>query len=408
MNCRSCAAPLTHTFVDLGLSPLANSFLKREQLGRMEPFYPLQALVCEKCCLVQLDEFESAQNIFSDYVYFSSYSASYLKHAHDYVEKIIPRLKLDSSKLVVEIASNDGYLLKNFLAHNIPILGVEPAANVAAVAIREGIRTVCEFFGEASAKGLRAQHGGADLIIANNVLAHVPHLNDFILGCKTLLSPTGVITFEFPHLLELIRNGQFDTIYHEHFCYFSLHSVSQALARHGLRVFDVEAVATHGESLRLYVTHATNAQCVPTAQLQRQRKLEDEAGLDTLSAYEGFAPRVNKIKRALLSFLIATRESGKSIAAYGAPAKGNTLFNFCGIRTDFIDFTVDRSPHKQKMFLPGTHIPVLPPEALHQRRPDFLLILPWNLQTEIVEQCSYIREWGGKFVVSHPELKVIP
>lgn len=407
-HCRSCGTTLVHTFVDLGMSPLANSYLKPEQLNRMEPFYPLHVYVCEKCLLVQLEQFSTPHEIFSDYAYFSSFSDSWLAHAKAYVDMIADRFRLDRNSKVVEIASNDGYLLQNFVAQGIPVLGVEPAANVAEVAKKKGVNTKVAFFGEKTALDLTAEGWDADLIIGNNVLAHVPDLNDFVKGLKVLLKPTGLITMEFPHLLQLMEQNQFDTIYHEHFSYFSFHAVEQVFARHGMKLFDVEELPTHGGSLRIYACHDQDAS-KPIGTRARELKSREEAtGFGRLNHYLSFGPQVEATKRKLLSFLISARQEGKRVVGYGAPAKGNTLLNYCGVRTDLIDYTVDRSPHKQGHFLPGVHIPIYGPEKVREACPDYLLILPWNLREEVMQQMAFIRDWGGKFVVPIPEVKVYP
>ena len=406
--CRSCGAELNHTFVDLGMSPLANSYIKPEGLNRMEPFYPLHVYVCEKCLLVQLEQFSSPHDIFSDYAYFSSFSDSWLAHAKAYVEMIVERFHLGQKAKVVEIASNDGYLLKNFVARGIPVLGVEPAANVAEVAKKNGINTSVAFFGERTALELKGNEWSADLIIGNNVLAHVPDLNDFVKGLKILLKPTGLITMEFPHLLQLMESNQFDTIYHEHFSYFSFLAVEQVFARHGMKLFDVEELPTHGGSLRIYACHDGDGSKSIGVRAQELKSRETQAGFGDLSHYLSFSPKVEGTKRKLLSFLITARQEGKRVVGYGAPAKGNTLLNYCGVRTDLIDYTVDRSPHKQGHFLPGVHIPIHAPEHIRQTRPNYVLILPWNLREEVMQQMGFIREWGGKFVVPIPEVTVYP
>ncbi len=405
-GCRSCGTMLTRTFVDLGMSPLANSYLKPEQLNRMEAFYPLHVYVCETCLLVQLEQFSSPCDIFSDYAYFSSFSDSWLAHARTYVDMIVERFKLHQSSRIVEIASNDGYLLQNFVSRGIPVLGIEPAANVADVARKKGINTKVAFFGEKTAVNLTAEGWGGDLIVGNNVLAHVPDLNDFVRGLKMLLKPTGLITMEFPHLLQLMRQNQFDTIYHEHFSYFSFIAVEQVFARHGMRLFDVEELSTHGGSLRIYACHDNDTSKPVETRVGELKSREETAGFGKLSHYLSFGPRVESTKRQLLSFLISAKQEGKRVVGYGAPAKGNTLLNYCGVRTDFIDYTVDRSPHKQGHFLPGVHIPIYEPERVSQTHPDYLLILPWNIREEVMQQMSYIREWGGKFVVPIPEVQV--
>jgi len=406
--CRSCGAVLNHTFVDLGMSPLANSYIKPEQRNRMEPFFPLHVYVCEKCLLVQLEQFSSPDDIFSDYAYFSSFSDSWLAHAKAYVDMIADRFHLSEKSKVVEIASNDGYLLKNFVARGIPVLGVEPAANVAEVAKKNGINTKVAFFGEKTALGLTNDAWSADLIIGNNVLAHVPDLNDFVKGLKILLKPTGLITMEFPHLLQLMESNQFDTIYHEHFSYFSFLAVEQVFARHGMKLFDVEELPTHGGSLRIYACHDQDESKSTQSRARDLKAKEQRAGFGELKHYLSFSPKVEATKRKLLSFLISAKQEGKRVVGYGAPAKGNTLLNYCGVRTDLMDYTVDRSPHKQGHFLPGVHIPIYAPEQIRQTRPDYVLILPWNLKDEVIQQMAFIREWGGKFVVPIPEVTVYP
>jgi SAM-dependent methyltransferase len=404
-TCRFCQIPLEHTFVDLGLSPLANSYVKHEALGRQQPFYPLHARVCANCFLVQLEQFETPDYIFSDYAYFSSFSDSWLRHVEAYVEQMLRGKLVSRTSRVVEIASNDGYLLQYFQRHGISVLGVEPAANVAAEAMRKGIPTEVCFFGAESARRLRDRHGPADLLAANNVLAHVPDINDFVRGIAEWLAPEGLATLEFPSLRRLIEENQFDTIYHEHFSYLSLTTVRRIFETHGLVVHDVEELPTHGGSLRIYARPVT-AQPPETARLRAMLEAEKAFGLSRIEAYRTFAERVQRTKRRLLAFLIEAREAGKTIAGYGAPAKGNTLLNYCGIRTDFLEFTVDRSPHKQNTWLPGSLIPVRGPEAIREHRPDYLLILPWNLREEIMGQMAFIREWGGRFVTPIPEVKI--
>ena len=406
--CRSCGAGLEHTFVDLGMSPLANSYIKPEQTNRMEPFYPLHVYVCEKCLLVQLEQFSSPQDIFSDYAYFSSFSDSWLAHARTYVDMMVDRFRFNQHSRVVEIASNDGYLLKNFVARGIPVLGVEPAANVAEVARGKGVNTKVAFFGEKTARGLTDDGWAADLIIGNNVLAHVPDLNDFVRGLKVLLKPTGLITMEFPHLLQLMEQNQFDTIYHEHFSYFSFIAVEKVFARHGMKLFDVEELSTHGGSLRIYACHENDTSKPVEPRAKELKSREEAIGFGRLSHYLSFGPRVEATKRKLLAFLITAKQEEKRVVGYGAPAKGNTLLNYCGIRTDLVDYTVDRSPHKQGHFLPGVHIPIYDPERVRATQPDYLLILPWNIREEVMQQMSYIREWGGKFVVPIPEVRIYP
>src|SRR3954471_1119347 len=393
-SCRFCGAPLDIVFADLGMSPLANSYVSPDRANAMEPFYPLRALVCERCLLVQLEEFESAEAIFSDYAYFSSYSSTWLEHSRRYVEQMIDRWSLDRSSHVVELASNDGYLLQYFVERGGSLLGVEPAANVAEVAVAKGVPTVVEFFGVETARGLAAQQR-ADLLLGNNVLAHVPDLNDFVGGMKLLLAERGVITMEFPHLLRLIEDNQYDTIYHQHFSYFSFLTVREVFAAHGMRLFDVEELPTHGGSLRIYGAHDEDDTKPETDRAREVLAREEAAGLADVETYRSYARRVEADKRATLEFLIGLKREGRSIVGYGAPAKGNTLLNYCGIGTDFLDYTVDLNPHKQGHLLPGSHIPIRAPEAIAEDRPDVVLILPWNLKDEIVDQLSYVRDWGG-------------
>lgn len=404
--CRFCGTALKTTFVDLGMSPLCESYVSSHQLAEMEPFYPLHAYVCDQCFLVQLQEFVTPQEIFTEYAYFSSYSTSWVEHARRYAEMMITRFRLGPASKVMEIASNDGYLLQHFVARGIPVLGIEPAANVAKAAIDKGIPTTVQFFGRKTATSIAAEHGRPDVLLGNNVLAHVPDINDFVGGMKILLAPHGVITMEFPHLARLIAENQFDTIYHEHFSYLSFVTVERIFAHHGLTLFDVEELPTHGGSLRIYARHAEN-DAVPVserAHALRRRELDD--GFLTLERYRGFEEQVKATKRKLLAFLIDAKERGKRVAGYGAPGKGNTLLNYCGIRTDFLDFTVDANPYKQGKYTPGTRIPILAPDKIREARPDFVLILPWNLKDEIAAQAAYIREWGGRFVVPIPEVRV--
>lgn len=407
-NCRFCNKSLEHTFADLGISPIANDYLAEEQLNRAEKLYPLHAYVCENCLLVQLEEVESPDHIFGDgdYAYFSSYSESWLRHAKAYTDLMVERFGFNQNHQVIEIASNDGYLLQYFHGKGIPVLGVEPAANTAKVAQEKGIPSVVKFFGVQTAKELVAEGKQADLLLGNNVLAHVPDLNDFVAGMKIVLKPNGIFTMEFPHLLQLMQQNQFDTIYHEHFSYFSFLTVETIFAVHGLTLFDVEELPTHGGSLRIYGKHDSAAQPSISDRVSQLKEKERQAGLDKLETYRTFGEQVKETKRKLLSFLIEAKAQGKSVAAYGAPAKGNTLLNYCGIRTDFIDYTVDRSPYKQGLFLPGTHIPILEPDKIQETKPDYLLILPWNLKDEIMAQMACIRESGGKFVVPIPSVQV--
>lgn len=406
-ECRACRAPLRRTFVDLGMSPLCESYVPQERLHDPEVFYPLHVFVCEQCYLVQLMEYVPPEDIFSDYAYFSSYSDSWVEHARRYSESVIERFSLDGESLVVEIASNDGYLLKHFVDRRVPCLGIEPAANVAEVARRHGVETEVRFFGQALASELVDRGLRPRLIVGNNVLAHVPDINDFVAGLKTLLHPDGVITMEFPHLLELMQHSQFDTIYHEHFSYLSLRVTEEIFSRHGLRVFDVEELSTHGGSLRIYASHNENEQECESSRLEDLRRRELTSGLDGIDGYAGFAQAVKQSRRKLLEFLFAAQGAGEKVVGYGAPGKGNTLLNFCGIRSDLLEFTVDRSPHKQGLYTPGTHIPIRHPDAILETRPRYVLILPWNLAEEISEQMAVIREWGGEFVVPIPEVRVL-
>ena len=405
MVCRFCGAPLTRTFADLGRAPLSNAFLSEEQLRLPEPHYPLHAYVCDACLLVQLEAFASPEQIFTDYLYFSSYSDVWLRHAEAYAERMVEELRLGAHSLVVEVASNDGYLLQYFHRRGVGVQGVEPAANVAEVARAKGIPTEVAFFGVATARRLAGVRR-ADVICANNVLAHVPDLNDFVAGLALLLAPSGVITVEFPHLLRLIAERQFDTIYHEHFSYFSLLSVERVFAHHGLTVFDVDRLATHGGSLRIHACHSA-------AGRERSERFADvmgaerAAGLADVAAYERFADGVVEVKCAVLEFLVGARRAGKLVAGYGAPAKGNTLLNYCGVGPELLRFTVDRSPYKQGRYLPGVQIPILAPQHIFDTRPDYVFILPWNLREEIVEQMQAVREWGGRFVVPIPEVRVL-
>jgi SAM-dependent methyltransferase len=401
--CRFCKSALRHTFVDLGMSPLCESYLRPEQLNEMEPFYPLHVFVCEECFLVQLEEFVSPDNIFKEYAYFSSYSDSWLDHCRRYTEQMLDRFRLNGKSLVVELASNDGYLLQYFVHKNIPVLGIEPAANVAKVAEEKKVPTLVEFFGKPLAAKLASQGKQADLLVGNNVLAQVPDLCDFVAGMKILLKPGGVLTLEFPHLLMLMQENQFDTIYHEHFSYFSFLTAERIFGAHELVLFDVEELPTHGGSLRIYGRHKEDSSRPVTSRVVELRRREAAVGLMHVESYRSFAERVKNNKRELLECLIRAKREGKSIVGYGAPGKGNTLLNFCGIGRDFIDYVVDRNPYKQGKFTPGTHIPIHSPERINETRPDYLLILPWNLKNEIMQQMGRIREWGGKFIVPIPE-----
>lgn len=405
--CRFCGEPLADVFVDLGMSPLCESYLTSEQLDQPETFYPLCTYVCQSCLLVQLPQYVSAAHIFSEYAYFSSYSDSWLRHARRYVDEMIDRFRLGAASQVVEIASNDGYLLQYFVERKIPALGVEPAANVAKAAMSRGVPTIVKFFGRQTATELVEQGVRADHLVANNVLAHVPDLNDFVAGVRVLLSERGVATFEFPHLLRLIEGNQFDTIYHEHFSYFSFQTAERVLAAHGLAVFDVEELPTHGGSLRVFARHAEHDELAIHARVSDLRRRETQAGLHGLEGHRAFAAQVIRTKHDLLDLLIKLRQQGKSVAGYGAPGKGNTLLNYCGIRADLVEYTVDRNPYKHGKFLPGTHIPIYPPERIAQTRPDYVFILPWNLKDEIVAQLSYVREWGGNLVVPIPQPTIL-
>jgi SAM-dependent methyltransferase len=405
-RCRFCGKTLQTTFVDLGMQPLCESYIKLEQLNKKESFYPLHAYVCDKCFLVQLEEYVSPKEIFNEYAYFSSYSDAWLRHAKNYVELIIDKLKLDEKSQVIEIGSNDGYLLQYFVEKRIPVLGVEPAANVAEVAIERGIPTVVEFFGFKTARELAAKGMHADLLIGNNVLAQVPALNEFVESMKILLKPSGVITLEFPHLKKLMDENQFDTIYHEHFSYFSFITIEKVIAAHGLSIFDVEELPTHGGSLRIYACHTEDTSKAVTLQVNELRSEEEAEGLTKLEKYFSFAEKVKETKRDLLCFLINLKRRGKSIIGYGAPGKSSTLLNYCGIRSDFIDYVVDRNPYKQGKFLPGTHIPIFHPDKIAETKPEYVLILPWNVKDEVMNQLSYIGNWGGKFITPIPKVSV--
>jgi SAM-dependent methyltransferase len=405
-DCRACGARLARTFVDLGSTPLANTYLTADALALPELFYPLRVYVCDRCFLVQLPPTVAPEELFTDYAYLSSYSESWLHHAHEYVQRVSERFGLDSRSKVVEIASNDGYLLQYFKERGVPVLGIEPAQNAAEAAEAAGIRTLVRFFGLAAAHELAAAGESADLLIGNNVLAHVPALNDFVEGMRALLRPSGVATMEFPHLMRLIERTEFDTIYHEHVSYFSFIAVQRLFAQHGLTIFDVEELSTHGGSLRIYACHSERPKPVERA-VDELRRREREAGLERLNTYAGFADRVASAKLSLVEFLISVKRDGNSVVGYGAPAKGNTLLNYCGVRGDLIDYVVDRNPYKQGLFLPGTRIPIYDPSRIAETRPDYLLILPWNLQEEVMAQMSYVREFGCRFVVPIPAATVL-
>ena len=406
-NCRFCNESLQINFVDLGFSPLSNSFLKKQDLEKKEKTYPLHAYICEKCLLVQLEEYENPENIFLEYAYFSSYSKTWLEHARNYSELMISKLKLNESSQVIEIASNDGYLLQFFKDKKIPVLGIEPALNVSKVAHEKKIPTISKFFGVKTAKELVGNNIFADLLLGNNVLAHVPNVNDFVEGMKIILKKQGVITMEFPHILQLIKNNQFDTIYHEHFSYFSFHIVQKIFSYHNLRIFDVEELSTHGGSLRIYAKHEEDKTKPITENVKSLNHKEVEFGCNNIKNYNKFQESVDKVKEDVRRFFIKATNEKKKVAGYGAPAKGNTLLNYCEIDNNLMEFTVDLSEHKQGLFLPGTHIPIYNPNKIKDTKPDYVFILPWNLKDEIMIQLEYIREWGGKFVVPIPEVKIL-
>ncbi|HNX52439.1 MAG TPA: class I SAM-dependent methyltransferase [Pontiellaceae bacterium] len=406
LKCRFCSSSLHESLADLGMAPLSNAYLDAADLQCSETFYPLHAFVCSKCRLAQLPALETPENIFNDYAYFSSYSDSWLEHCRKYVEQICAQRSLGAHSRVIELASNDGYLLQYFKQRGIPILGVEPAANVAAEAERKGVSTLVRFFGTETAKEMLATGMCADLLVANNVLAHVPDLNDFVEGIRMVLKPEGIATLEFPHLQNLLEKRQFDTIYHEHFSYFSFLTARRIFSAHGLRIFHVEELPTHGGSLRIHVCHTGSSE-KETAEVAKLVQRETALGYDSPEPYALFHEQVQKVKRDLLRFLIDAREAGKTVAGYGAPAKGNTLLNYCGIREDLLAFTVDISPHKAGRFLPGTHIPIYAPDRIREVKPDYVLILPWNLKDEIVRQMADIRSWGGRFVVPIPEVEIV-
>jgi hypothetical protein len=406
-TCRFCNEKLV-SFCDLGKSPLANSFLNKDELEMAEPFYPLHAYVCKACYLVQLEEIQSPSKIFQNYAYFSSYSSTWLKHCEDYANQVTNRFGLNKNKQVIEIASNDGCLLSFFKEKGIPVLGIEPAKNISMNAEASGIPMINHFFNSKLAQDLTRTKKQADLLIGNNVLAHVPNLNDFVASLKIILKPKGIITLEFPSLLELIEHNQFDTIYHEHFSYFSYLTIEKIFTHHGLSLFDVEELKTHGGSFRIYIQHQENLDNKISENISRIKLREKDYSLDKLDSYQNFSKNIKETKDLLCQFLTKVKQTGKSIAAYGAPAKGNTLLNYCGIGTDFIDYTVDINPNKQGSFLPGTHIPVSHPDKIKTTKPDYLLILPWNIKNEIMEQMKCIRQWGGKFIIPIPKIKVEP
>jgi SAM-dependent methyltransferase len=405
-NCRHCGALLSRVFCDLRATPPSNSFLRREDLSKGEMTYPLRTYICDSCTLVQLPEHASAEAIFDDYVYFSSFSESWLAHARAYCDMVVSRFRLGPQSLVIELASNDGYLLQLMKEYGIPILGIDPSRTVAEAAEMKGVPTIVDFFGKRLASTLAAEGKSADLILGNNVLAHVPDVNDFVAGIRKLLKPSGLVTMEFPHVVRLVEGMQFDTIYHEHFSYFSLHTAERIFAAQGLTLFDVDEIPTHGGSLRIYARHADNDTLPVTERIAALKAREVAGGYDRPDGYEGFEAKVRKVKRDLLRFLIDLRETGKTIAGYGAPAKGNTLLNYCGVGVDLLPYTVDRNPMKQGRFLPGVRIPVKSPEAIAADKPEYVLVLPWNIRDEVMEQLAFVRTWGGKFVVPIPELQV--
>jgi SAM-dependent methyltransferase len=405
--CRFCGASLERTFVDLGMSPLCESYPSSSELNHGEVYYPLHVYICERCWLVQLEEYESAESIFSDYAYFASYSDSWLKHCEKYCSEMKTRFGLGEQSFVAEVASNDGYLLQYFVRHGVPVLGIEPAANVAKVAVEKGVPTLVRFFGETVAKELEAEGRLADLVVGNNVLAQVPDLNDFVEGLKILLKPEGVITLEFPHLLRLIELNEFDTIYHEHFSYFSLLSTSKIMQAHGLRVFDVEELKSHGGSLRVFACRSSSQLHRTSSSVKKVMDDEINARLDRIVGYEGFAKQVRQTKLELLDFLVTAARQGKKVAGYGAPGKSATLLHYCGIGKDLIEYTVDRSLYKQGRYLPGSRIPIYHPDRISETKPDYIVILPWNLKDEIMKQMSYIREWGGHFVIPIPKVAIL-
>ncbi len=407
-GCRACGGRLSVTMADLGLQPPSNAFLSSMSEAKDERRYPLRAKVCESCKLVQLDYDVAPEELFRNYVYFSSYSDHWLAHAKQYCRMALSRFALGPQSLVVELASNDGYLLKNFVELGIPVLGIDPSDTVAAAAEKIGVPTLVEFFGETLARALVRAGRSADLIIGNNVLAHVPRLNDFVAGIAALLKPAGTVTIEFPHVLNLIEQVEFDTIYHEHYSYFSLYAIERVFGRHGLRIHDVEELPTHGGSLRIFASHDARTEVQDSARLRNLRAREAAAGLSDLDAYSRFTERVEACRRSLREFLAQARREGKTVAAYGAAAKGNTLLNYCGVTRDDISMVADRNPHKQSKLLPGTHIPVVSPEQLMQAVPDYVLVLPWNLQEEIMLQLDAIRAWGGRFVIPVPAVRVLP
>ena len=408
LRCNLCSTPLEHVAVDLGMSPLVSSYIRPDETQQPERFYPLRVFVCRSCLLVQLPPAQTPEELFSDYPYFSSYSSSWLRHAKGYVDSMMARFHYGSDSQVIEIASNDGYLLQYFKALNVPVRGIEPAANVAKVAQASGIPTTVAFFGAETARRVARDTGQADLIVGNNVLAHVPDLNDFVGGLKLLLKPGGVITMEFPHVLRLMESNQFDTIFHEHFSYLSLLTVRALFVKHQLAIFDCEELGTHGGSLRIFACHNENMAHSVAPGVARVLAEETRAGLDDADSYSSLGEKARLVKQRLLTFLIQAKTEGRSVVGYGAPGKGSVLLNYCGIRTDFLDYTVDRSPHKQGLLMPGVHVPIEHPDRIRETRPDYVLILPWNLRDEIVEQMTFIKDWGGRFIVPIPTVEVVP
>jgi SAM-dependent methyltransferase len=406
-TCIFCGSDEQRLILPLGDQPMSNSYIKVEQLESNEPVFPLDLYVCESCMLAHIEAVATSEEIFSDYAYFSSFSTSWLEHCKNYVDMIVNRLSLNGDSFVIEVASNDGYLLQYFVERNVPCLGIEPAANVAEEAVKKGVPTQVSFWGEETARSLAGDGKKADLILGNNVFAHVPTLNDFVEGFKQALKAGGVVTLEFPHLYQMVQHNQFDTIYHEHFSYFSLFVAQKIFAAHGMKIFDVEELPTHGGSLRLFAAHDDDASHVVLDSVGNLLEKEEAAGLMEFESYEAFAQKASKVKEQLLAFLKDARDEGKTVAAYGAPAKGNTLLNYCGVTSSDIPFTVDRSPFKQGLFLPGSHIPIAAPEKIREEKPDYVIILPWNLESEIVDQMSYIKEWEGRFVIPIPEVRIL-
>jgi len=406
-ECRFCDELLEKIFLDLGETPLANSYLSDEEIDNNEESFPLKVLVCKKCYLVQLEEFKTPQNIFSNYAYFSSYSKSFLNHAKNYVDMMINRFQINQNNFVVEIASNDGYLLQYFKEKNIPLLGIEPAKNIAKNAEEKGIKTISKFFGEKFSIELIKEYKKADLIICNNVIAHVPKINDFVSGLKLLMSKTGILTIEFPHLMELVEHNQFDTIYHEHFSYLSFFVIKNILEKNGIKIFDVEKIHTHGGSLRVFCTHTENNDIIIKKSVDELVKSENEKGMMEMNFYENFSTKINSTVDQFLDFCNKAKKDNKKLIGYGAPAKANTLLNYCKIKNNLIEYVTDLSPHKQGLYLPGSHLPIKSPEEIKKSKPDFVIIFPWNLQDEIIKQIDFIREWGGKFVIPIPNLKII-